>query len=121
MTRKKTGAPRGRPAYKPSEEDRAVVNSMAANGIAQERIARAIGGPGGIAVGTLVKYYREELETASIKAEAVIAGTAYNKAKAGDVHMIRYWLNCRAHWTEKSEIQHSGSIGINIIKAESDL
>ena len=76
---------------------------MTACGMSQKQVARQLGN-GGISENTLVKYFREELDTAVDKANAKIGGTAFNKALAGDAQMIRYWMNCRAGWKEKSEV-----------------
>jgi hypothetical protein len=108
MPRKATGKKRGRPAYKPSEEDRKAVEMMAANGINQEHIARVIGG--GIDIKTLTKHFREELDTSAIKAEAKMSGAVFNKALAGDAGLMKYWLNCRAPgWSEKTTLEHDVS------------
>jgi hypothetical protein len=100
MSRKATGNPTGRPAFKPTAEDRKVVSMTAANGMDQGRIARIIGG--GISENTLTKYFREELDTSAIKAEAQMGGAVFNKALAGDVGLMKYWMNCRAPgWSDK--------------------
>ena len=86
---------------------------MAANGMDQARIARVIGG--GMAVNTLAKHFRDELDMAAIKAEAKMGGAAFNKGINGDNQMIRYWLNCRAGWTEKSTVEHTGQVSFTTI------
>lgn len=109
MPRKATGNPTGRPPYKPTDDDRRSVELMTACGLNQTQVARQLG-DGGISENTLVKYFREELDTAVDKANVKMAATAFNKGLSGDAHMIRYWMNCRAGWKEKSEIEHTGDI-----------
>ncbi len=48
---------RGRPCFKPDDEKRRIVATMAGNGLSQERIARHFH----ISVPTLCKYFRTEM------------------------------------------------------------
>src|SRR5262245_19875435 len=90
----------GRPPYEPNEKDRRAVETMTIAGIAQEGIARAIG----ISVDTMVKYYREEIDTAVDKANTQVAGSLFKKA-ISDEHpqsatAAIFWLKTRAGWRE---------------------
>lgn len=105
---------RGRPAFKPTEEQRKYVSQMIAVGIPQEQVARAIV-DGGIAVETLQKYFDEEIATASIKANAKIGGAAFNKAVGGDPQMIKWWTATRMGWSEKQVLEHTGEGGGPIV------
>lgn len=102
----------GRPSYKPTPEDRNLVNIMAAAGVAQSTIARCIGGKKGITENTLRKYYAEELATASELANATVARKAFDMAtKSDNPAWAIFWLKCRAGWKEKQEFIHTGPGG----------
>jgi len=98
-----------RPPYKPNDEDRRTVEMMSAIGTTQANIARCVGG--GIDVKTLTKYYREEIDTAWVKANTKVGGAMYNKAVGGDVPAQKYWLGCRAGWKETNVNEHVGKDG----------
>jgi hypothetical protein len=100
----------GRPPFKPTDEQRKYVSQMIAVGIPQEQVARAIV-PGGIAVETLQKHFDEEIATASIKANATIGGAAFQRAKAGDPQMIKWWTATRMGWKETTRNEVTGADG----------
>lgn len=87
----------------PSDTTRLLVESLARIGTRQERIAEAIG----INPQTLRKYYREELHAASLRANAAVAESLYEKATSrthpGAVTAAIFWLKTRAQWTEPAE------------------
>ena len=60
---------RTKPPFKPTDAERTSVEIMAAIGTTQIDIARCI--RGGIDVKTLTKYFREEIDTAGIKARSI--------------------------------------------------
>lgn len=101
----------GRPPHVPTDKDRRVVEMMTAGGITQEGIARAIG----ISVDTLVKYYREELDTALDKANAQVAGSLFKKAISdnhpGGVTAAIFWMKTRGRWKEANALEVSGADG----------
>lgn len=118
MARKNTGKPAGKPPYKPTDDDRRTVELMTAIGTSQENVARCVGD--GIDLKTLRKYYREELDTAVIKANAKVGGSMFNKAIAGDVSAQKYWMGCRAGWKETSVTETpDGPPSFNIIMVPS--
>src|SRR6516165_5380250 len=75
-------------AKKPTTEQRKLVETMAAVGIPGESICRVIGVSGK----TLRKHYRSELDLASTKANAEVAGFLFNSAKQGNVAAQIFWL-----------------------------
>lgn len=103
---------RTKPPFKPTDAERRSVEIMAAIGTTQADIARCI--RGGIDVKTLTKYFREEIDTAGIKANAKVGGSMFNKAISGDVQAQKYWMGCRAGWKEtiKNENENSGQITV---------
>jgi len=93
--------------YEANEKDRKKVESYAAVGIPQRDIARVLD----IDVKTLNKYYRDEIETAAIKADAAVGGALYNKAvNEKDTASLIWWSKARLRWSEKKEIEHSGHL-----------
>jgi hypothetical protein len=97
-----------RRAYKPDDAHRRQVEAMAAYGIPEPDIARVVG----IDPKTLRKYYRDELDLGSTKANAQVAGFLFNSARNGNVTAQIFWLKTRARWKETpSEHWHSGAIG----------
>lgn len=110
MPHEPTGNPNGCPPFEPTEENRRIVEQMAAVGIPQEGIARVVG----IDPKTLRKYFDEELSTAAIKANAKIGGTLYNKAVNGDTSAAIWWSKARMKWSEKTETELSGELDSNI-------
>ena len=99
--------------HKPTVETRTKVNTLASVGIPQEDIAKIIG----ITKNTLIKHYRKELDTAMTMANASIAQTLFKQAKDGNTSAAIFWLKCRAGWSEKQSIEHTGANGgdINVI------
>jgi hypothetical protein len=65
----------------------------------------------GIDAKTLRKYYREELDQSSAKANAQVGGHLYRKAISGDTAAMIFWMKTRAGWREKSEVDHTSSDG----------
>jgi len=76
----------GRPPYKPTKQDKKTVWTMAASGIRQKDIAACIAD--GIALKTLRKHFRNELDTAMIEANAKIGKTIFEQAMAGAYRSI---------------------------------
>jgi hypothetical protein len=109
MPRKATGEPNGRPAYKPTEDDRKTVSLMCAVGIPHEGIALCIG-DNGIDDKTLRKHFPRELATSKIKANVRISGVIYNAALAGNMTAANLWARTQMGWTDKQVIEHTGKI-----------
>ena len=102
MPRKKAG----QPAFKPTDDERKMVEQMTACGIPQESQCLVL--RDGIDDKTLRKHFRRELDTAATKANTKVAGTLFNKAMGGDTTALIWWTKTRLNWSEKSEIEHSG-------------
>ena len=100
------GTPRGRPVHVPTDDLRRRVLQAAALGVRHDGICRLIG----IALPTLQKYYADELARAGDVLVEEIAGAMYARALAGDIGAQKYILGCRAGWSEKQTIEHTGRI-----------
>jgi len=92
---------------------------MSAVGIPQDSIARSIR-EGGIDRKTLRKHFREELDTAAVKANAMVGGTLYNKAIAGDTSAMIWWSKTRMGWKETSVVEgdHTFNIVTGVKRAD---
>lgn len=89
---------------------REMVEAMSAYGIPQQDIANVLK----IDKKTLLKHYRDELDLASAKANAAVAGKLYKKAMAGCTTSMIFWLKTRARWSEKivvdSTVTNTGAV-----------
>ena len=80
---------------------------MAGYGIPEIDIARVLG----IDPKTLRKYYREELDTGHVKANAKVAESLFRKAIGDDRQSVTaaiFWLKTRADWKETSVHEVNG-------------
>jgi hypothetical protein len=93
--------------HEPSKESRQIVQLHATIGTRQDIIADILGIDGK----TLTKYYREELDQATARANAAVGGALFNKAKGGDTAAMIFWMKTRAGWREKNELDHISSDG----------
>ena len=93
--------------HAPSKESRQLVRLHATIGTRQDVIADILGIDGK----TLTKYYREELDQATARANAAVGGALFNKAKSGDTAAMIFWMKTRAGWREKQEINHVSEDG----------
>ena len=61
---------------------------------------------------TLRKWFRHELDVATIEANARVAQTLYQQAtKPGNIAASIFWLKARAGWREKQAVEVSGPEG----------
>ena len=109
-------ADKGRPAYKPTQENKDTVKRLSALGCPHEDIAIRLK----ISSDTLVKYYKNELDEGRIDANAAIAGTLFQQAKNGNTAAAIFWLKTRAKWKETNVNEHSGVNGGEIRLAWAD-
>lgn len=91
----------------PTAEQRQIVQLHATIGTAQSLLSRIIG----IDEKTLRKHYREELDLGKAKANAVIGGALFNKAKSGDTTAMIFWMKTNAGWRETSNVNHTSEDG----------
>lgn len=102
--------------HEPTKQTRDAVALHAAIGTPQEHIARIIG----IDKKTLCKYYRDELDLGTSRANAAIAGQLYQKAVSGDTTAQIFWLKTRARWRETTRIEGAGDNGEHLHKVSPD-
>lgn len=93
--------------HEPTQQLRDAVSLHAAIGTPQETIGRILG----IDAKTLRKYYRDELDLGSGRANAAVAGKLYQKAMNGDTVSQIFWLKTRAGWRDVHRHEFSGPGG----------
>ena len=86
-----------KPSFKPTDDERNLVEQMTACGIPQESQCLVI--RDGIDDKTLRKHFRRELDTAATKANTKVAGTLFSKAMGGDTAAMIWWSKTRMGWT----------------------
>ncbi len=106
-----------RPQYEPTPADRATVQNLAACGVSHVEIARCLGTEG-IDPHTLYKYFREELDTSLTKVKALAMSKVVMAMQAGEPWAVCFFLKCRAGWRERSEVELSGTVEMNVNGAE---
>jgi DNA-binding Lrp family transcriptional regulator len=85
-----------RKAFVADDAKRERVRYLAGLGVPQNDIARLIG----CSPKTLRKRFRDELDRGVAEANAVISGSLFAAAKAGNTTAQIFWLKTRAHWCE---------------------
>ena len=99
-----------RKAYKPTNENRAKVEKLAAAGIRYEDIALFLD----ITRPTLDKYYKKELKIGHIKANAAVASKVYQEAINGNMTAALFWLKTRAGWRETQKVEMSADVNTEL-------
>lgn len=88
--------------HEPNDVQRNTVMMHTLLGTPKQQIAKLIG----IALPTLKKQYKEELELGQSKANATVAGKLYNKAvNSNDTTAQIFWLKTQAGWNEQQNIK----------------
>ena len=93
--------------HEPDEKTRGMVEAMSSYGIPQEDIARVLD----IDPKTLRLYYRYELDTAGVRANAQVASMLYQKCMRGETASITFWMKTRGGWKETIKNEHTGADG----------
>jgi hypothetical protein len=105
----RTGA--GRPSYVPSEADRYTVQVLRACGVRHDTIAQCLG----VALGTLAKHYKDELDAVGEAVIAKIGEGVMRRALDGDNTCSLFVLKTRAGWKEAPQrLEHCGPEGLPI-------
>ena len=81
-----------------NEALREKIRHLAGVGVRQDDIAKIIG----CAPKTLRKRCRDDLDRGIAEANAMVSGSLFAAAKAGNVPAQIFWLKTRAHWREKT-------------------
>lgn len=91
----------GRPAYVPTERDRAQVKALAAMGATIFEISTVMQ----LSEPTIRKYFQVEIATGAIEANAKVAQSLYKQATdpaKPNITACIFWLKARAGWRDGS-------------------
>jgi hypothetical protein len=94
----------GRPPHEATDERKRLVKALAGVGVRHEDISVKLG----ITPDTLVKHYAQELAEGRIEANAAVAQTLFQQAKAGNITAAIFWMKTRAQWRESHHLEVSG-------------
>lgn len=106
---------RGRPAYVPTDDERAMVTKLAGYGLTQEEICQLIindqtGEP--LHRDTFRKHFLQEFNSGKTVAKMKVAKSAFQQAISGSVPaMTMFWLKTQCRWKETSEVEHTSPDG----------
>lgn len=91
-----------RPQFQPTDEDRALVEQLAAFGIPVEGMTLFVKDKNGKSISerTLRKHFPKELDLGELKSNVKVAQTLFKKAISGDTTSMIFWLKTRARWKE---------------------
>jgi len=87
--------------FKPTDEDRKMVESLSGYGLPFENIAAMI--QGGIDNDTLKKYFKPELMQGKAKANAKVGRGLFQKAMDGDTSALIFWAKTQMRWRENND------------------
>lgn len=93
-----------RPRHEPTDDQRKMVKAMAGYGIPQDDICTILGVTGK----TLRKYYRAELDTGEINANAQVVGALFKAATGGNVTAAIFWTKARMGWSDRGPQHDEG-------------
>jgi len=97
-----------RPRHQPTDKTRAEVQAYAMVGVPHHDLARLVQ----LSIKTLLKYYRDELDTGKARATAQVGRSLFRMATTGNnVAAAIFWMKAQAGWREKQLIEHTGADG----------
>lgn len=103
-----------RPQFQPTDEDRALVEQLAAFGIPVTSMTLFVKDKAGKSISerTLRKHFAKELDLGEMKANVKVAQTLFKKAISGDTTSMIFWLKTRARWKESpQQVELTGKDG----------
>ena len=136
-TRPGTGRPRrprkppGRPPHVPTEESRRFVGSLVTVlNVTHRQVAEVMR----LAVGTLRKHYREELDKAKLEIDIAVSETFIAKCLGGtgaegdprdwrkaDTTALIWYTKARMGWTDKTDVELGGQLTIKLGRKFKDI
>ena len=108
---KRAGA--GREAFTATDEQRELVQQLAAFGLRQSEVVLFVKKKDGTSISepTLLKNFKNELCTGKVKANVKVAQTLYKKAIGGDTTSMIFWLKSQAGWKDTQRVELTGKDG----------
>ncbi len=117
-----------KPPFQPTEAQREDVKFLAATGVRQEDICKVIRGSNGkgISLPTLLKHFRDELDTGATEANLQVSRTLFQIATdltnpKTAVTAAIFWLKTRARWSEPKGDQSEDDDGSPVSNPDSDI
>ena len=108
----------GRPAFKPTDEQRTFVRMAVVAGFVHDDIVKAVINPQTnkpIDGDTLRKHFRHELDVAAIDAGVRVVGRLYKNALDGDTTAAIWYTKARLGWKGTDVNEHHGKDGQALI------
>ncbi len=99
-------------SHKPTDASRNEVKAYAVVGTPHHLIASLVG----VSIKTLLKHYRDELDTAKAKANAHVGKTLFNQAISGNTAAAIFWMKAQAGWRERIDVEHGGAVNLNVVQ-----
>jgi hypothetical protein len=99
----------GRPAFRPTDEQRRQVEAMVGFGIPEDQLCLLIINPQTnkpIDEKTLRRHFRDEIDRGQVKANAAVAQSLYRAATSGNVTAQIFWMKTRVGWKETTVLEH---------------
>jgi len=104
----------GRKPFTATEDQRRMVRAMAGYGVPHDDISLVVK----CSPPTLRKWFRHELDVATIEANARVAQTLFQQATTpGNIAATIFWLKARAGWREKHAVEVTGENGAPLAQA----
>lgn len=94
-----------RPPFKPTDEERKMVETMSGYGVPFAQISALI--RDGIDEDTLNKHFKKELVQGKAKANSKVGQTLYQKATGGDTSAMIWWSKTQMGWKETQVQEHT--------------
>ena len=95
--------------FKPTDEQRRLVEQMSGVGVAHAQIAAMVGRRG-VTLDTLYKYFRHELDQGKAKAHAKVAGKLFQKCMEGDTASIIFYCKTQIGMKETSAVDVTATV-----------
>jgi hypothetical protein len=104
----------GRPPHVPTEQTRERVRELAASGARLIDVAIDLD----ISDQTVMKYYRDDLRRARVKAHAKVGKSIYERAIAGENWAATLYAKTQMGWREKQKVEvESKTVNVNVMAA----
>jgi len=104
-----------RKSHDPTDVQRREVSAYAAVGTPHHSIAKLVG----LSIKTLLKHYRDELDTGKARANAQVGKTLFQQAIGGNTTAAIFWMKAQAGWTDRLQIDGQMEVTQYVLRAPS--
>lgn len=102
-----------RKSHDPTDIQRREVSAYAAVGTPHHSIAKLVG----LSIKTLLKHYRDELDTGKARANAQVGKTLFQQAIGGNTTAAIFWMKAQAGWTDRLQIDGQMEVTQFVVRA----